>query len=88
VFHADEHFMMKVKYLGKTKIKTKMGTKHCHVIQPSIDKGKVLNSDSGIKFYITDDQHRIPVLLEFDLKVGALKCQLYSYKKNGIEQVD
>jgi hypothetical protein len=88
VFHADEHFMMKVKYLGKTKIKTKMGTKRCHIIQPSIDKGKVLNSDSGLKFYITDDQHRIPVLLEFDLKVGALKCELYSFKKNGVEQVN
>ena len=88
VFHADEHFMMKVKYLGKTKIKTKLGTKRCHIIQPRIDKGKVLNSDSGLKFYITDDEHRIPVLLEFDLKVGALKCELYSYHKNGVEQID
>lgn len=88
VFHADEYFMMKIKYLGKTKIKTKLGTKRCHVIQPSIDKGKVLNSDSGLKFYITDDEHRIPVLLEFDLKVGALKCEIYSYKKKGVEQVD
>ncbi|WP_430972449.1 DUF3108 domain-containing protein [Sunxiuqinia rutila] len=88
VFHADEHFVMKVKYLGKTKIKSKLGTKECHIIQPRIDKGKVLNSNSGLKFYITNDEHRIPLLLEFDLRVGALKCELHSYKKNGIEQVD
>ncbi len=88
VFHADEYFMMHVRYLGKEKVKSKLGKKECHVISPRIDKGKVLNSSSGLKFYITNDEKRIPLLLEFDLKVGSLKCELYSYKINGVEQVD
>lgn len=88
VYHADEFFMMHVKYLGKTRVKSRLGKKECHIIQPRIDKGKVLNSNEGLKFYITNDEARIPLLLEFDLKVGALKCELYSYKKNGKEQID
>ncbi|WP_321286566.1 DUF3108 domain-containing protein [uncultured Sunxiuqinia sp.] len=88
VFHADKFFWMRVKYLGKTKIKSSLGEKQCHIIQPRIDKGKVLNSNSGLKFYITNDKARIPVLLEFDLKVGSLKCELDSYKINGTEQIE
>ena len=88
VYHADQFFMMRVQYLGKEKIKSKMGKKVCHVIRPRIDKGKVLNSSDGLKFYITKDEARIPLLLEFDLKVGALKCELSSYKIDGVEQLN
>lgn len=87
VYHADQFFMMRVQYLGKERIKSKLGRKVCHVIRPRIDKGKVLNSSDGLKFYITNDEDRIPLLLEFDLKVGALKCELNSYKKDGVEQL-
>ena len=87
VFHAGEQFMMRVQYLGKTTIKSDLGKKECHIIRPRIEKGKVLDSDDGLKFYITNDEARIPLLLEFELKVGSLKCELYSYKKNGVEQV-
>ncbi|HKJ41447.1 MAG TPA: DUF3108 domain-containing protein [Sunxiuqinia sp.] len=88
VYHADQFFMMRVQYLGKERIKSKLGKKVCHVIRPRIDKGKVLNSSDGLKFYITNDEARIPLMLEFDLKVGALKCELYSYKINGVEQIN
>lgn len=87
VYHADQFFMMRVQYLGKERIKSKLGKKECYVIRPRIDKGKVLNSSDGLKFYITHDKARIPLLLEFDLKVGALKCELYSYKIDGEEQI-
>ena len=88
VYHEDQFFMMRVQYLGKEKVRSKIGKKVCHVIRPRIDKGKVLNSSDGLKFYITKDEARIPLLLEFDLKVGALKCELSSYKKYGIEQLN
>lgn len=87
VFHADEYFMMTVKYLGTEKIKSKIGTRECHVISPRVDKGKLLKRSDGLKFYITKDQDRIPLLLEFDMVIGALKCELDSYKKHGVDQL-
>lgn len=88
IYHADKFFRMRVQYLGKETIKSELGKKECHVIRPRMDKGKVLNSSDGLKFYITNDEARIPLLLEFDLKVGSLKAELYSYKINGEEQID
>lgn len=87
VFHADDFFMMKVEFTGTATIKSKLGKKECYVIKPRVDKGKILNTSKGLKFYITKDEDRIPLLLRFDMKIGALKCELYSYKKLGVEQI-
>lgn len=87
VFHADKHFMMTAKYLGTEKIKSEMGEKECHVLAPRVDKGKLLKRSDGLKFYITKDADRIPLLLEFDMNVGSLKCELYSYEKRGVQQI-
>lgn len=87
VYHADEYFMMTTTYLGTEKIKSKIGTKECHVISPRVDKGKLLKRSDGLKFYITKDENRIPLLLEFDMLIGALKCELVSYEKDGVDQL-
>jgi hypothetical protein len=87
VHHADDHFMMKCKYMGTETIHSGLGKVKCHVISPRVEKGKILKRSDGLKFYITQDKARIPLLLEFDMKVGALKCELDSYKKNGVEQI-
>lgn len=87
VYHADEYFMMTVKYLGTERIKSKMGVKECHVISPRVATGKLLKRSDGLKFYITKDEERIPLLLEFDMVIGALKCELDSYKKQGVDQL-
>lgn len=88
VFHADDYFMMNVKYMGTETIQSELGKTECHVVSPRVAKGKLLKRSDGLKFYITKDQSRIPVYLEFDMRIGALKCELYSYKKDGVEQID
>jgi len=83
VFHADECLLMSVKFMGTEKIKTKFGKKECYVLSPYVTKGKLFKRSDGLKFYITKDKYRIPVLLEFDMFIGALKAELVSYEKNG-----
>jgi len=84
VFHADECFFMSVKYMGTKKIKTKFGRKECYVLSPYVSKGKLFKRSDGLKFYITKDKDRIPVLLEFDMFIGSLKAELISYEKSEI----
>jgi len=86
VFHADKSLFMSVKYLGTEKIKTKFGKKECYVLSPYVSKGKLFKRSDGLKFYITKDKYRIPVLLEFDMFIGALKAELVIYEKNGKNQ--
>lgn len=81
VYHANKYFMLETKFLGIEKIKTKIGEKECYVISPWIDEGKLLKRSDGLKFYITKDENKIPVVLELDLNVGSVRAELVSYFK-------
>ena len=77
-FHADEINDINIKFLGYETLKTKIGKLECYVLSPQVKKGKLLKRSDGVKFYITKDT-KIPVLLEFDMKVGKLKAILKDY---------
>jgi hypothetical protein len=84
VSHDEDIFMMRVNYLGMETIKTILGKKECMIVAPIIRKGKVLQRDDGLKFYITSDGKYLPVFMEFDMKIGAVKCELKKYMVDGI----
>ena len=78
IMHADEINNINIKFLGFEKVKTKMGDLECYVLSPQVKKGKLLKHSDGVRFYITKDT-KIPVLLEFDMRVGSLKAVLEDY---------
>jgi hypothetical protein len=63
-----------------------LGELNTSILTAVVDKGKLLNSSDGLRFYISKEKI-LPVALEFDLKVGGLKAVLKSYKINNVEQV-
>jgi len=87
VFHGDDLFMMQLVYRGIETIDTKIGRKQCYVVSPRVPKGNLFKSSDDLKIYITKDENRLPIYAEFELMLGALKCELVSYKINGINQM-
>ncbi|MCD6354702.1 MAG: DUF3108 domain-containing protein [Prolixibacteraceae bacterium] len=85
-FHADKIDTISIKYLGTKRINTQLGRVNTYVLLPSVDKGKLLMSSDGLRFFISKEL-KIPVMLEFDMRVGALRAVLESYKIDGVEQV-
>jgi len=85
-FHADKIEDVTIRFMGEEKIKTDLGEIDTYVLAPIVDKGKLLKRSDGLKFYISQDK-KIPVLIEFDMKLGILKAVLKSYKINNIEQI-
>ncbi len=85
-FHADKIDDVTVEYVGEHKVKTDLGEVDCFVLAPRVDKGKLLKRSDGLKFFISKES-KLPVLLEFDMRVGALRAVLQSYKINGEEQI-
>jgi hypothetical protein len=83
--NADKISDISIKYLRDEEIKTDIGKINCHVLTPTVAKGKVLERSDGIKFYISKEQ-KIPVYIEFEMRVGALKAVIKSYTINGIDQ--
>jgi len=84
-FHADKIEDVTIKYLGKEVTKTDMGKINTYILAPVVNKGKLLKRSDGLKFFISQE-NKVPVLLEFDMRVGALRAILKSYKIDGIEQ--
>ena len=87
VYHGDDLFMMELEYIGIEFIDTKIGRKECYVVSPKVPKGKLLKGSNDLKIYITKDKNRLPIYAEFELVLGALKCELNSYKINGVNQM-
>jgi len=46
-----------------------------------------VKGSDGLKIYITKDANRLPIYAEFDMVFGALKCELETYKINGVNQM-
>ena len=85
-FHADKISDVTIKYDGQKKISTDLGDIHSYVLSPRVDKGKLLNRSDGLKCFISKE-NKVPVLFEFDMRVGALRAVLRSYKIDGEEQI-
>lgn len=84
-FHADKVSDVIIQYLGEAKTETDLGVIDTYVLAPVVDKGKLLKRSDGLQFYISKEK-KVPVLLNFDMKVGALRAVLRSYTIDGKEQ--
>lgn len=87
IFHGDGLFLMYLEHLGTQTIDTKIGRKLCYVVSPKVPKGKLFKGSDGLRIYITKDANHLPIYAEFDMMLGALKCELNSYKINGVNQM-
>jgi hypothetical protein len=87
VFHGSKLFVIKLKYSGLETIETLVGKKLCYVVQPEVPEGKLFVASDALKIYITTDGNLLPIYAEFELAVGALKCELKSYKIKGVNQM-
>jgi hypothetical protein len=73
--------------MGVQTIDTRIGRKECYVVAPAVPKGRLFKSSNDLRVFITKDENRLPIYAEFELVLGALKCELDSYKINGVNQM-
>lgn len=78
----DEEYDMYVRYDGKEVYETKLGKFNCVKIKPLLMSGQVFKEGEGMTLWVTDDDNRIPVRIESDLRVGRITCDLKSYGGN------
>lgn len=79
-YFADEIFPFHLRYKGLENVKTEFGKIKCHRFDPVVEPGRIFKSEDDMSFWLTADENRIPVLIEFDLIVGSVKCELVEYK--------
>ncbi len=84
-YHQDKISDIRIKFLRHETVTTDIGKINCYVLNPTVDKGKVLKKAEGIHFYLSKEK-KLPVLITFDMRVGALKAVIKSYSIDGVEQ--
>ena len=84
--NADKISDITVRYFREEVVDTDIGKIDCYVLNPTVQKGKVLEKSDGIRFYMSKEK-KLPVLITFDMRVGALKAVIKSHTIDGVEQI-
>lgn len=81
VFMDQEEFPLQMRYLGKEADKKVhgMGRYKTMKFQPEVIAGNVFSDDARMSVWVSDDQNRIPVLIESPVSVGSVKMVLKQY---------
>lgn len=82
IFMDQEEFPLKMRYMGKDGRKKihGMGRYNTMRFQPQVIAGNVFKDDAKMSVWVSDDQNRIPVLIESPVSVGSVKMVLKEYK--------
>lgn len=82
IFMDKESWPLKMTYAGKEeKVKVK-GLGHFNTIRvsPEVVAGDIFEEGTEMNIWVSDDQNRLPLLIESPLSVGSVKAVLKDYK--------
>lgn len=82
IFMDQEEYPLRMRYLGKeknTKIRG-LGRFNTMKFQPQVVVGNIFSDDSKMTVWVSDDENRIPLLLETPIAVGSVKMVLKEHK--------
>ncbi len=71
-----------IRYLGKSTLVTKLGTFRCLQFQPRLIAGTIFKEGDEMRVWVTDDENRIPILVETPILVGSIQTKINAIKGN------
>jgi hypothetical protein len=82
IFMDQAEYPLRMRYLGRSPKKNVhgMGKYKTLKFQPDVIAGNVFTEDTKMSVWVSDDENRIPVLIESPVSVGTVKVVLKSYK--------
>jgi len=79
-FYMDaENFQLRFKFVGRETVKTDVGTFKALIIKPQLIKGRVFKDDEALTLWVSDDENKVPLMVESDIFVGSIKAELIGY---------
>jgi len=79
-FVDDKVEYLRIKYMGKETIKIRSGKYRCLKFNPLVLQGRVFEADDDLTVYISDDDNKIPILIQSKIIVGSIKAELSGYR--------
>jgi hypothetical protein len=79
MFLDDKLYSLHIKYCGKEKITTKMGTYNAIKIVPLLIQGTMFDGGEKMIVWVSDDMNHVPLRVESPILVGSIKVDLIEY---------
>lgn len=80
MFLDDKVYPLYIKYVGKEKIKTKMGVYNAIKIVPLLVEGTIFKGGDKMTIWVTDDENHLPLRVDSPILVGSVKVDLIDYE--------
>jgi hypothetical protein len=77
---GKKRYELKVVVHGRETLKTDFGKVQTVKVEPMLDGDGIFNSKGKIFIWFTDDDRRIPVLMECEIALGSIKARLIEQK--------
>jgi hypothetical protein len=79
-FFDEEVFNLDVIYKGRETVETKAGVIRAIRLVPKMPSNKLFRGENAVSVYLSDDRNKIPVLIQAELVLGAVKVDMYKYQ--------
>lgn len=79
-FFEDQLYNLKIRYLGKQKLKTKFGYINAIKLTPVMPENDLFNGENSISVWLSDDKNKIPLKIQANMFVGAVEIDIKSYQ--------
>lgn len=83
-FFDDQIYHMKVRYQGKSVLKTKFGKINVIKLNPVMPPNGFFKDEDSIRIWVSDDNNKVPMKVEVDLVIGSLDMDIRRY--DGLKQ--
>jgi hypothetical protein len=77
----DSLFQIKIRRLGEEVVENRDGNRYrCIKVSATMVKGTIFKEDEEVIIWLTDDENKIPILVEAKILVGTVKAYLKEAK--------
>jgi len=80
LFLDDSVYHVYIRYLGKESVKIKSGSFNCIKFRPLLINGTIFKGGERMTVWVTDDENKIPVLVESPILIGFIRAELHKYE--------
>ena len=77
---GKKNYPMRVRVLGKERIKTPVGRFNCIVVEPRLKSEGIFKHKGRLIVWLSDDERRIPVRMKSQVTIGSITASLVEWK--------
>ncbi|NOT73371.1 MAG: DUF3108 domain-containing protein [Cyclobacteriaceae bacterium] len=79
-FLEDAAYNLKIIYVGKDVVDTRVGKIRCHKLRPVMPANSMFDGEDSILCWISDDMNKIPVKIQAKMFIGSTGLELISFR--------